>query len=450
MLTKISENIKQNNLIEPGERVLCAFSGGVDSSVMLDMMVKLSGELGITVCAAHLNHMLRGKDADRDEEFARRRCEEYGIEFISGRRDVAAYAKEKGESTELAARNVRYDFLESAARTLFATKIATAHNANDNLETILMNLARGTGIDGLCGIPHRRGNIIRPILSLSREEIEKYAEENNIEYCLDKTNEDTAYSRNRLRRDAIPALIATNPAAVENAYRASRHLRHTAYISKRAAYFRAKDLELPENACQREGLSDTSPALMAEVCEYFAKNAMEDVRYSLSSRHIDAIAELAKSNRASGEVSLPHGLICRCEYDRIVFEKRGEVHKPSEKKLSIGENFWGTYRIIITKFEENGKINNSFNTFLVPCDKIESGLTVRSRMTGDSIKLSKRPGKTLKKLFVDEKIPKGERDTLPVFSDGENVLFVYGFGADEENCRIDDLENTLKIEIIRI
>ncbi len=449
MLTKITDTVKQNNLLSRGDRVLCALSGGMDSSVMLDALIALSDELGISVCAAHLNHMLRGEDSLSDEEFARAKCEKYGIDFISERADVAAIAKDTRESIELSARNVRYEFLMRAKEKLLATKIATAHNANDNLETILLNLARGSGIDGLSGIPVTRDNIIRPLISVSREEIEEYAKKNGIDYCVDKSNDDTVYSRNMIRHNAIPALLKVNSGAVANAYRTSRIVGRAADFISAAAKEKFREIALTHTSCRCEDLLGCEPVLFAGVCAILSKNAMEDGSYTLSACHISDIEKLLSSRSPSGEITLPMGLFCRREYEKLVFEKRAEEETLKPQKLDLGENFWGGYKITVKKLDENEKIHNSLNIFHISCGRIEDGLAVRTRKTGDELKLKKRPRRTLKKLFIDGKIPKNEREKIPVITDGDNVLFVYGFGADERTA-VSEGETALKIETERI
>ncbi len=431
MVTKVSDTIKRNNMLSAGERVLVAFSGGADSTVLLDVLVSVSASLGITVCAAHLNHMLRGEDADADEAFTRKKCEEYGIEYMSERIDVAAYAKKKGESTELAARNIRYDFLFRAKNFFGADKIATAHNANDNLETILFNLSRGSGIDGLCGIPPVREDIIRPLIEVSRQEIEMYAKEKDLSFCTDKTNAETVYSRNKLRHMALPVLSEINPSAVENVCRMSHILRADADFLKCAAENAAESISVSENVCKREGLKNLHSAMFGRVCEIFAKKTLETEEYTLEYKHVSDIKKLCGSDSPSGEIHLPDGLTVRCEYEKLVFEKREPGKMLSAKKLAFGKNFYGEYIIFLKRVAENKKVNNSLNTFCVLCDRISGDLFVRPRKEGDKIKLRKRPEKSIKKLFVDEHVPKAQRDFIPVIADCEKVIAISGFGADE-------------------
>ena len=433
MVIKVLNTIKKNNMLSPSDKVLVAFSGGADSSVLLDVLVSLSKELEISVCAAHLNHMLRGKDADADEEFARKKCESYGIEFMSEQIDIAELSQKTGQSTELAARNARYDFLSRAKKEMGASKIATAHNANDNLETILFNIARGSGLEGLCGIPPVREDIIRPVIEATRKEIEDYAEARNISFCTDKTNSETVYARNKLRHMALPALSEVNAAAVDNALRMSEILRQDACFLRELSEKKAKETAVSKNVCKRYELSKLPDAIFGRICMIFAKNAAEDDNYVLEHKHIADIRKLCGDDvLPSAKIHLPRGISVRCEYEKLVFEKCEEKEKPTPAELAVGENVYGEYVISVKKMEKASKVNNSVNTFFVLCDKISGSLAVRPREEGDRIKLPKRCGKSLKKLFVDEHIPKNERDRIPVIADDEKVLAVGGFGADEE------------------
>ncbi len=417
-------------MLSDGERVMCAFSGGVDSSVMLDVLIRLGDELGITVCAAHLNHMLRGEASLRDEEFVKRICNDRKIPLICSREDVEALAKQSGESIELAARHARYEFLYRAAGELSADKIATAHNANDNLETLLLNLARGSGISGMCGIPPVRGNIVRPLISVSRRDIEKYAAENMIEHCEDATNAETVYSRNKLRHLVVPVLREINDEAVANASRSSGIMRHEAQFLDATAEKATESISIPsENACLAESFLSLHPALSGRVAEIFAKKALGEELYTLEYKHIEAIKALARDMSPSKKLSMPGGLTVRREYEKLIFEKQSEKKTLEKTPLHEGELFWGKYRVVVKKTEKCANVHNSVNTFSVSCDRITGSLFIRGRETGDYIKLKNRPGKTIKKLFIDEHIPLSERDGIPIIADENEVVAIYGFGV---------------------
>lgn len=431
MVTKILKTIEENSMILRGECVLCALSGGADSSALMDVLVKNSKRLGIRVCAAHLNHMLRGEDAMNDEAFVREKCKNYGIPLICERADVAAKAKELGQSVELAARNIRYDFLRRAKQEFGATKIATAHNANDNLETVLFNISRGSGIDGVCGIPPVRDDIIRPLIEVSRSEIESYILKNNISFCEDKTNQDTVYSRNKIRHQAVPALVEINSRAAQNAARSSKILRAEAQFLEEAALGAAEKIAVSKTSCRRKELLCIHDALFARVCEIFAKRALETSEYTLEFRHISDIRKLCEGEAPSKSVDLPLGLCVRCEYDNLVFEKKTDTVAYSPMKLVEGKFNYGVYAVSVKKKKKIEKINNSVNTFVIPCDRIQGDLVIRGRQEGDEMKMAKRPNKSLKKIFIEKHVPKNVRDAVPVIADDEKVFAVLGFGQDE-------------------
>ncbi len=433
MVTKIKETLRKYNMISPGEHVLCALSGGVDSSVLLRVLVSLQDEFSLKISAAHLNHMLRGEDAMRDERFAGELCKELGVELVCERCDVASEAESSGESLETAARRVRYNFLSRAKKALGADKIATAHNANDNLETMLLNLTRGSGIDGMCGIPHVRDDIIRPMLGVTRAEIESFAKEHGISFCEDATNAEVEYSRNKLRHLVVPVLLDINEKAVENAYRASSIMSGEVEVLESLAASEVEVEVLKDGvSCKASKLCTAKEVLAGRVLRNMAKIASGDEAYSLEHKHIKDVLSLAASSHPSKSVSLPEGLVARKEYEKIVLSKASEIQELPEIRLSEGEIAFGEYTISVRLTEKDRNIHNSLNTFCVSCDKISDKLVVRSRKTGDYIRLPKRPTKTLKKLFIEEKIPEAKRGYVPVIADGQSVVAVSGIGINEE------------------
>lgn len=202
MTELVKKTIKKYSMINKGERIIVALSGGKDSMALLDILKKLENELEISVSCAHFNHCIRGEESDRDEAFVRKYCEKNNIELFCRRGDVLKFAKEKHLGTELAARELRYEFLSS----LGCDKIATAHTAGDNAETMLFNLARGTSLKGMCGIPPVRDKFIRPIICLKSTETEEYCKRNSIPFVTDSTNSSDEYTRNFIRHNIIPEL----------------------------------------------------------------------------------------------------------------------------------------------------------------------------------------------------------------------------------------------------
>ncbi len=209
---KVMEYIKEHSMLAKGDKVIVAFSGGPDSTCLLHILNEHKDELGITLFGAHLNHCLRGIESDMDEEYAKKTCENMNIDFYSRKIDVNIIAQQNNLSCEMAGRKARYDFFEELMIKLNASKIALAHNANDQAETILMRIMRGTGMEGLIGIRPIRDKIyVRPVLNLSRLEIEKYCEKNSINPRIDKSNLETIYARNKVRLDLIPYILFTSP-----------------------------------------------------------------------------------------------------------------------------------------------------------------------------------------------------------------------------------------------
>ncbi len=207
---RAAETVERYDMLPRGSAVLAAFSGGADSSALLHFLCSVRGKRGLRVFAAHVNHGLRGAEADRDEAFVRGVCRAWGVPLFAARVNVRAEAEKTGESEELCGRRLRYAFFEKTAAALGA-RIATAHTLSDCVETILFNLARGTGLSGLCGIPPVRGNIVRPLIETTRAEVEAYCRENGLDFVTDSTNFSRVYGRNRVRLDVVPALRTINP-----------------------------------------------------------------------------------------------------------------------------------------------------------------------------------------------------------------------------------------------
>ena len=228
----VLEAIKRFSLLKNADTVTVALSGGADSMALLYALFSLKEKLGITVKAAHLNHLIRGDEALRDEEFVKAACKKLGVELTVKREDVPAYATELGISTELAARVLRYKFLEGVAD---GGLIATAHTASDNLETVILNLTRGSGIDGLSGIPPKRGAFIRPVILCTRAQIEEYCEINKIPFVTDSTNHSDDYTRNKIRHNIVPVLKKLNPSVEATVLRSALLLREDSAFLENAA-----------------------------------------------------------------------------------------------------------------------------------------------------------------------------------------------------------------------
>lgn len=427
-------------MLSPEGCVLAAVSGGADSMCLLHMLLTLAEKGGFTVAAAHYNHQIRGEEAERDERFVREFCQERNIPFYAGRGDVPEEARARGLGVEETAREMRYAFLEETAREIGAGKIATAHTADDNVETVLFNMARGAGLKGMCGIPPVRGVLIRPLLPLSRKEVLKYLEENGVFYVEDSTNAEDAYTRNKIRHHVVPVLKEMNPALCRAVADMTELFAETKdFVEGAAARF------LEENfACGRVSAAKLR-ALHPAAAKYAIKMLCGE---SASFAHVEAVYQIAGGQNPSASVEIPGKRVFR-EYDALVFEGAASaqafapfVLKPGQCTViePIGLK-------VSCKWEKNPRnVHKSFNTFLFKSDAICGNITIRPRLPGDKICFSGRNGtKSIKKLFIEEKVPVRCRQSIPIVSDDSGPIAVYGFGVDRKKAACRGETTVLKI-----
>ena len=406
MLNKLSTFLRERKMVQPGDTVIAAVSGGADSVALLFALYLLKEKLGITLEAAHFNHNLRGEESNRDEIFVRQFCHRYDIPLHVGGGRVTA--GEKG--LEAAARDARYAFLQS-----LKGKIATAHTADDNAETVLMHLVRGTGLKGLGGIAPIRGNVIRPMLSCTRADVEAFLEEWCLPHVEDSSNGGDAFLRNRLRHHVMPYLKEENPRLPENLSRMALRLREDEEALSQQANFEI----LPPV----ESLKAMAPAVRSRCLERFLK---ENGIREPEERHIAAAESLLYSPNPSARVSFPGGVTVARQYDRLVARKETAALEAAELRIPGVTEIPG-WRITCAEAKE---FANSADTFTV----IPQGAVIlRSRQSGDRIRL---PGgsKTLKKLFIDRKIPAAQRENIPVLADDGGLLGVYGIGVHQDRA----------------
>lgn len=444
---KAAEFCREWNLIPEGSAVLCAVSGGADSMCLLHW---LNGVKGIRLQAAHYNHHLRGEESERDEEFVRQRCREWDIPLICGGGDVSARAAEWGKGLEETAREMRYAFLQTAARQIDADVIAVAHNADDNAETMLLHLIRGSGLTGLTGMLPRRDNIVRPLLTTTRSEIEEYCAAHSVPYVQDSTNADEYYSRNRVRRRIIPELTAMNPRFVENSIKLLERLRDDeSYLTSQTdAIFASVRKEGEHIIIPAAVIGDLPDALSPRAVRRLLAQAGQE---NCSAAHLESVLALCRTEDPSARVSLP-GLIARREYENLVLAPVQETAQvPEAAALNLnGETVYGetgwtvTCRKAICP-EENRK---NPDTFFLSCAKLNGALVLRSRQTGDAVKLPGRNTKSVKKLFIEEKVPLARREELPVLADDSGVAAVASFGPDVSRLAQPG-EEALEISILK-
>ena len=439
MLDTVKQTISDYTMFETGENVLVALSGGADSVALLLSL----RELGYPVRAFHLNHCLRGAASDRDEALSRRLCDRLGEELAVERVDIAAAAGDS--AVEETARRIRYARLEYAAH---GAKIAVAHNADDNLETMLV---RGTGAKGLTGIPPVRGRIIRPLIEIERREIEAFLRERGQDFVTDSTNADTAYTRNRLRQEVVPILRELNPQAVQAAARLSRQLRQDETCLQSYAQTCVQLCAAGNGAWKIQPLREAASAVRSRALRLLLENADMSLK-DVTAKHISALEHLLETASPSAETDLPNGCFARREYDvlRIIPKAETAVERPEIPfTVPFAGMIWkDTVRLTAKKLEKSEVFYKTFNTFCLDCGTIDfESLCVRTRRTGDTLRLTENGGsRSLKKLMIDRKIPRYMRNAMAVIADKNGVIAVQDIGADCSRTAKNNA-NTLQITV---
>lgn len=434
MEKSILEAIERFSLLKNADTVTVALSGGADSMALLYALFSLKEKLGITVKAAHLNHLIRGDEALRDEEFVKAACKKLGVELTVKREDVPAYATELGISTELAARVLRYKFLEGVAD---GGLIATAHTASDNLETVILNLTRGSGIDGLSGIPPKRGAFIRPVILCTRAQIEEYCEINKIPFVTDSTNHSDDYTRNKIRHNIVPVLKELNPSVEATVLRSALLLREdSAFLENAADKFLNKNTS-PDGKLSLNGFDVLETSVAKRAIKSYIEKANPDI--SPENIHIEEALRIAVKG---GRTSLPknYSLISANGYLYLRDNSNSQ-----EAEFSVNLTECENLFLSSTK-----KINNLLLNNLINCDKIVGKLVVRTRQSGDSIRILGRGcTKTLNKLYNECKIPAELRKHLPVIADDNGVVWVYGIGV-AQRCAVNNkTKRVIKVDVKR-
>ena len=419
MKKKVKE-LKKSGLIKKNEKILIAFSGGPDSVFLYNLLFFLREYYSIEISLIYVNHNLR-EDVKNDLNFVEEFSKENNVPLYIESVDVRKYAAENKKSIELAARELRYEAIEKVLQNLNYDKIATGHNLDDNIETFIFRLLRGTSLKGLKGIPSERKNIIRPILQFEKKEILNYLQENKKSYIIDYTNSENDYTRNYIRNEIFPMFVNINPT------------------------FRNKVNELIQEINNKERLKTYSEEknTKEKFVQYLEKYDVE-----LSRKKIDQIYETLYNENGdmnmngSKEFYLGNGKILRKKYDKleVIMEEKKEV---DEERVEIKQNIpikWYDYNIILTDNILNTKSMEDFKegnvTFLKFTEKYEDEnykIFVRKRTEGDAILLNNLGHRKLKKILIDEKIPKWERDRIPVFEmeykkNNRNISRIIGIG----------------------
>lgn len=460
MIKKVKKYIVNNNLIQDNDRVLVALSGGPDSVCLLHILYCLKKEIPMEIGAVHINHMLRGKEAEEDTSYVENLCKSLGIECYVKKVDIKSMAAERNISLEMAGRDARYRTFETIRREYGYNKIAVAHNANDQAETIIMRMMRGTGLDGLTGIKAKReGNIIRPILCLNRQEIEAYCTDYELIPRIDKSNYERIYSRNKVRLDILPYMKQNfNEDIVETLNRMATLLqKDNEYIEEQVKlnYSKYCNKKNGRITIDKELFVNEKEAIVSRILKNAFKN-ISNSHQNFEMKHIYEIIELF--NKGTGKrIDLTNNIIAENLYGDIVLRKNKQesinkeevlINKNELDKNIEYSNCMVKFGIIKMKNEEVFSNNTLIKYF--DYDKIKETVVIRNRKDGDRIKpLGVKGTKKLKDLFIDLKIPREERDTIPLVCFDNEIAWIVGYKVSDSFKITKDTKNILKIEFVR-
>jgi tRNA(Ile)-lysidine synthase len=473
MLTKVRKTIAQHRMLEHGDRVLAAVSGGPDSVALLKALAIISIEYGFFLMAAHLNHGLRGGEADREETFVRTLCKEMGLEFTAKKISLSTLEKRRGRSMEDLCREERYAFLVQTAKDQQATKIALGHHLQDQAETVLMNFLRGSGAEGLRGmLPVREGMFIRPMLEVTRNEILAFLEKEGLTFMTDSSNFQDFYLRNRIRHNLIPLLRECyNPRVEETLARTANIMRLDDEYMELAVgsllykwgVFCGED----EKTVSIPDFLNLHEALQHRLIKALL-TGISPPEKGISFRHVRAVTALAQSGKGCGFLDMPGGQTVRREYDSLVFSRKTGLEVSQRRLLHAAQ--WEESRfsylvkipgrvsipeagtaidIQFTDKPPASRLSGDERIVYMDYEAMRPPLVIRSLKPGDRIQpLGMAGTKKLKAFFIDEKIPQRERNKIPILTDMQSILWVVGFRMSERVKIVPNTKKTLRLEIV--
>lgn len=477
LLEKVKKTIEKYQMFTIKARIVVGVSGGSDSTTLLHLLLQLRDEYKLKLWVAHLNHQLRGKEAEEEARWVKIFASKIGIPLISDSLDVATLAKREKLTLEEAGRMARYDFFEHVSNQVSANKIAVGHTASDQVETVFMRLMKGTGLDGLSGIPPVRGIIIRPLIEIFHKEVEEYCERNNLKFCVDSSNNDTSFLRNRIRLDLLPLLSQEyNPQIGKILLQMSKNLREDADLIRRNGEKEFGKILIEERedknqrwlVLDREKLFRLHPALQKRVLREGIGRIKGNLK-EISSEHLDSILDL-DGKRGTKQLSLPGNLVIQKQYKDLLI-KRGESKNipfarylvvPGKTDLSqlnltletrlisVKPDFFLTSSFMDLREKATLDEVSGFpeEEVFFDFDKLKPPLFLRNREKGDRFcPLGMKGSKKIKDFFIDLKIPMEKREKIPILVNRGKVAWIMGHRIDER-FKIDN--NTTRILAIKI
>ncbi len=436
MLNKVRSAIEKHGLLVPGEPVIVGLSGGADSCALLLSLHKL----GCNVTALHVNHGIRGEEALRDEDFARSLCASLSIPFFCEKADIPAIASEKKLSLETAARIERYKLFNAYSKKLSA-KIAVAHNKNDQAETVLMHLLRGSSLNGLCGMRYKNGSIIRPLLDVTRDEIEHFCRQNGVDFVTDSTNLEPDASRNVIRLEILPSMISLYPDAVSSITSCAELLsEYDTLIADTVDPLFDSLVTVAEDKVTLK-ITDIKHILRCELIKK-ALLALNGDLVDIEAVHIESIASLWEK-QSGKEIFLPFCIRAKRIYSTVEFTYADKAFSAEYEFLPEKTYHWAngniSSRFVQTRISGDGSEYLDF-------DRLPPHVTLRTRKSGDRIKKLNCDGScTLKKYFIDKKIPESIRDSIPLLACGSDILAVIGYTVADSVKITENTKNIINI-----
>jgi len=425
--------VENSFLLEKGENVLIALSGGPDSVFALYFFSKFKRRFKIKVFAAHVNHNLRGKDSDDDEMFVKTLCEKMKIPLLTMSVDVKKFKEEEKFSTEEAARILRYEALRKAAEKFGCSKIITAHTSDDNTETVLLNLTKGTGLSGIAGIPVKRGKIIRPLLSVDKKSILEYLKQNEISFRIDKTNEENDFQRNYIRNKIIPGLKEINPALNETFFKSSNVFRNAKRIIdsviaknfKKYVVEKKGELKISTALAEKEGKEIFLETVKFAVEQNFGISLQYSVLVNLFELSLNQTGKKVKIDKSISAIK---------ERSGIVFSKKKKEKPFAPIEIGLGKSVKiNGSEIKISKAEKfDGKLKQRKNREIISADKIEGKFILRRWKRGDSFRpLGMRGTKNVSDFLTEQKIDSSKRKEILVLTNKNKIVWVVGLRIDD-------------------
>lgn len=456
MEEKVLQTIDKKNLINSGDNIVLGLSGGPDSMALLYALIHVKKQIDFNLILAHVNHGVRGEEALRDEEFVKAQAKELNLECYTKKVDMVSYGKKMGITSEEAGRQLRYGFFREILMEKGGGKIAVAHNKDDQAETLIMRIFRGTGIDGLKGMEFLSNDIIRPILNITRKEIEDYIDSNGIDTVLDHTNLLPIYTRNKIRLELIPYIEENfNPNLVESLWRMSQISKIDSEFLEEASQEKYNYvLNKEEKNCiilNASLFKEQAESMQQRIIRNGIFNLLNDLQ-GFSEDHITAVKKLFLSEQTGKSLNLPRKIIARVDYNNLILENRKEKKSvdylyPICLGLNEIRDLPLNLEMELFDIEKLNKYYNDEFTLYVDYDRVQGSLFIRNRRPGDKfIPYGMDGSKKIKDYFIDEKISKDKRDKIPLIVDGENILWILGYRSNNLYKVTEKTKRVLKIK----